>query len=127
MIFTGSSGATNTSRSCDSPWLLRAPARVARPVSDLVRDSGSRRLRRRRPHGGRFFVANVERFARRIAHRVVGPRREAMLAAVPRPGETASGFRDQRAEVRIRQDVAPRGRCRLSRARGGSRTRDRLR
>src|SRR5687768_9115503 len=93
---------------------LRVPTRVARPISDLVRHSGSRGLRCRRPHGGCFFIANVQRFAGWIAHRVVGPRRETMLAAVPRPGEAPSGFRDQRAEVRIRQDIAPRGRCGLT-------------
>src|SRR3954470_11485094 len=93
---------------------LRAPARVARPVSDLVGDVGPGGLRRRCPHGGGFFVANVEHLARRVAHGIVGPRREAVLAAVPRPGEAPAGFGDQRAELGIREDVAPRRRCRLA-------------
>ena len=78
--------------------------------------SGARRLGRRCPDGRGFLVSNVDRLTWRIAHRVVRPRREAVLPAVSGPGEAATGFRDQGAEFRVRHDVAPRSGCRVGRA-----------
>ena len=61
-------------------------AAVAGAVAgDVGRLRASDRLRRRAPELAGVVVADVDRLARRVADRVVGPRRELVLAAVARP------------------------------------------
>ncbi len=56
--------------------------RITGAVSDQVGRWRAGRLQRRRPDLRRFFVAQVERLARRIGHRIIRPRSEPVFAAV---------------------------------------------
>ena len=60
-----------------------------------------------------LFVAEVEGFAARIAHRVVGPGREAELVGILAPGVGQAALGDDGAEVRVRQHIHPRRRRHL--------------
>ena len=83
---------------------------------DVGRVRAANRLRRRAPQLTAVVVADVERLARRIADRIVGPRRQLVLAAVPGPGVAGAGLGDLEPERRVGDDVEPRGGRRLARA-----------
>ena len=65
------------------------------------------RARRRRPRLAGLVVAHEERLAGRIADRIVGERRQPVLAAVARPGVRRARGGDDRAEPRVGDDVGP--------------------
>src|SRR5207247_2778249 len=82
---------------------------VALAVADDVRPRLlADREDRRAPQLAAFLVADVQGLARRIAHGIVRPRRELVLAAVDRPGVAAAGLGDLEAEARVRHHVDPR-------------------
>ena len=80
-----------------------------------------------RPRLAALLVAQEDRLRRRVGDRVVGERRQAVLAAVLRPGEDGAGRRDDRAEARVRDHVRPRQRRLVRRRRARPRTRGRPR
>ena len=82
--------------------------RVSLAVPRAVGIDLADRLRRGRPEDAEIVIANVDRATRRIRNRIVRPRREAMALAVAVPGEARAGFRDERAEGRIRHHIHPR-------------------
>ena len=96
-----------------NPQILLQPVRYLAPVGvtgtmpDFAGGSPSGRSRCRRPYLGRFFVAQIERLARLVHHRVVGPRRNPILAAIARPAKSAARFRHHRTKAFIGQDVDP--------------------
>ena len=59
------------------------------------------------PHRARLIVPQVEGFPRRIGQRIVGERRQPVLAAVTGPRERGPGAAHDRAERGIRQHVRP--------------------
>ena len=83
---------------------------IARAMPHQVGSRGSARLRRRRPDLGRLLVTQVERLAGPVRDRIVGPGRQAVLAAVQRPGGAAAGLGDQEAELRVGHHIDPGGR-----------------
>ena len=60
-----------------------------------------------RPVMTSLFVAQIERFAARVTHRVVVPRRQAVLVGVFAPGVGDTIFGDDAAEMRIGQHIHP--------------------
>ena len=62
-----------------------------------------------------LFIAQIEGLAADIRDGVVVPRGEAELVRVLAPGVGSAAFRDDRAKVRIRQHIHPRGGRDLSR------------
>ena len=84
-------------------------------MADQVGDWRARGQGRGRPDVSYLLVAQIERLARRVGHRIVVPGGEPVFAAVFRPGITRSCFGDQEAEVRIGDHVDPGGRCGLAR------------
>ena len=68
----------------------------------------SDRERRRAPHLAGLVVADVEALARRVAHRIVRPRRELVLTTVDRPRIAGPRLRNLEAERRVGDDVDPR-------------------
>ena len=74
----------------------RVPRPVPGPVGGLLAD----RRCGRRPVDSGFLIPDVERFRRRIHHRIVRPLRQAVALAVALPGESGPGFADERAEGR---------------------------
>ena len=54
-----------------------------------------------------LFIADIERFATRIAYRIVVPGSEAELMGILGPGIRRSTLRDDGSEVRVRQDIHP--------------------
>src|SRR4051794_29618077 len=83
--------------------------RVALPVPYDVWVITAHGRRRRRPERPALFVTQIDGLARWVAHGVVRPRREPVLAAVRRPCVTASGIRHLKAEVVfVGDDVCPR-------------------
>ena len=108
--FTGSSGATNIASSCRTPAtacsIPRDPGAVTNDPSAVIRTPGQR-SRCGAPHRARLIVPQVEGFPRRIGQRIVGERRQPVLAAVAGPGERGPGAAHDRAERGIRQHVRP--------------------
>src|SRR5208337_966500 len=86
-------------------------AAVAR---DISRGEVADRLRCRTPKVARLVVAQIERFARTIAHRIVRPRRDLVFPAVDRPCVSAALGSGVEAERWIGDDVDPRRRRRLA-------------
>ena len=80
---------------------------ISTPGCAASRRSGTRG---RRPDVARVVVAQQHRFGRRIEDRVVGKRREAVLATVHRPGVRCARRGDDGAEVRVGDHVHPRRR-----------------
>src|SRR5687768_13570586 len=87
---------------------------VAEPVPDDVRRRAAGRPGTWRPNLAGFFVANVERLAGCVLDRIVLPWGEAEFVRVLEPGVSAAAFREDRAELRVRDDVDPRCRSRLA-------------
>ncbi len=83
------------------------PARVAEPVRHLV---GARRdgTRQRRPEDAGVLVAHPERLVVRVAHGIVRPRRQTVLAAVAAPGAGGAALADEAADRVVREHVHPR-------------------
>ncbi len=81
---------------------------IACAVSNQIGCRCTTRQRRRRPHLGRFFVAQIDRFARRIGDRIVRPGRQAVLAAVASPGIARAGLGHHETEIRIGNHIDPR-------------------
>ena len=59
------------------------------------------------PQRARILVPNIDRFTRRVADRIVGPRRQLILTAIHRPRVPGAGLRDLKAEDRIGHDIDP--------------------
>src|SRR5262245_56054091 len=79
-------------------------------MSGLVRLLIVVRKWRRRPEATGILVSNEHNFARLIAHRVVPPGSQAILVTVDGPRVSAASLRACEAKLRLRDDVAPRGR-----------------
>src|ERR1044072_1107435 len=93
---------------------------VTLSMTNRVRVRLSDRQRRWRPQRAGVFVTDVNNFAGRIAHCVIGPRRQPVLMTVDGPGKAAPGFRHQESKIRIiGDDVTPGRGCRLSLAQRG--------
>ena len=75
--------------------------------NDIGRGLLANRQRGGAPEFAVVFVANVDHFARPVADRIVGPRRELILLAVDRPRIAAAFDRDLEAEGRVGDDVDP--------------------
>ena len=84
--------------------LVRA---VALAVRDGVELAASGRQRRRRPEAPALLVAQIDRFARRIADRIVPPGREPVVVAVLGPREAGREVGRHEAEPRMGDDVDP--------------------
>ncbi len=80
---------------------------VAEAVARGVVASAACRQRRRGPELAGSFVAQVERFAAGVAHRIVMPWRQAELVGVLVPGVGLAAFRDHGAEAGVGQHVGP--------------------
>ncbi len=91
---------------------------VAEAVPADVGRSTAPGQRRRRPELTGFLVAQIERFAAGVAHRVVFPRRQAEFVGVLGPGIGLAAFRNDAAELRVGQHVDPRRRGQLIRCGG---------
>src|SRR4030065_2730270 len=87
---------------------------VAEAVASDVRGRSAAGERRGGPEVAPLFVTEVEGLSAHIAHRVVVPWREAEFMGVLIPSIGLAALRDDGAEVRIRQDIHPRGRRHLS-------------
>ena len=81
-------------------------AAVALPVSHHV-FAGIVAARGGGPHPAIFLVADIQQFLRRIADRIVGPRRQRIALAVQRPGVATAGFGRGETELRIGDHVEP--------------------
>ena len=93
------------------PAPIVVEAAVAHPVPRHVRRVlEADREGRRAPHRAVLVVPDVDRLPGRIGHRVVGPRRELVLAAVPPPGVPGARLRDGEPEGLVGDDVEPRRR-----------------
>ena len=75
---------------------------AARPAGGAARHG--------RPQLARLVVDQVDPLRRGVDHRVVRERRQPVLAAVLGPGERRARRRDDRAELRVGDDVRPRPR-----------------
>ena len=84
------------------------PCGVALAVPDGVRPAVAGRQRRGRPETAGVLVADEDGLARRIADRVVAPRRQPVVVTVFGPGEAQAGFRRGESEPRMGHDVRPR-------------------
>ncbi len=71
---------------------------------------GTDRRRCGRPDVAGLFVAEVDGFSARIAHRIVVPGRETKFVRILAPGVGGAALRNDRAEVRIGENVHPRRR-----------------
>ena len=65
----------------------------------------------------RIFVAKVQGFPARLAHRIVAPWREAKELGVLAPRIAEAAFRHDRAEARVRKHIHPGSWRRVSRRR----------
>ena len=81
---------------------------VALPVARHV-GSGllANRERRRAPQLATLFIPDVDRFTRRVAHRIVRPRGQLVFVTVERPRIARARLGHLEAEVRIRDHVDP--------------------
>ena len=77
---------------------------VARPVRIVFAD----RKGCRRPDRAALFIAQIDRFRLRIAHRIVMPRSQPVHLAVAAPGASQSALGHHGAEVAAGHDVRPR-------------------
>ena len=68
---------------------------------------GGRRLWRRRPDLGGFFIAQIDGLCRHVGDRIVAPTGQPVLAAVHGPRVACSGLGDQAAKVGVGDDVDP--------------------
>ena len=93
---------------------------VALPVAGHV-GSGllANRERRRAPHLATLFIPDVDRFTRRVAHRIVRPRGQLVVVTVDRPGESEAGFGGEAPEPLVGDHVDPGRRRPLSRTEDG--------
>ena len=89
---------------------LAGVAGVALAVADGHGRAGPPRQGRRRPDLARLLVAQVDRLAGRVGHRVVRPGGQAVHLAVARPRIAQAGLRHQAAEAGVGEHVGPRGR-----------------
>ena len=83
------------------------PAIPGAVTRDVCRFLAADRLCRRAPQLAAVVIPDVDRLADRVADRVVGPWRELVLAAVPRPGVARPGLGDLETKRRIRDHVQP--------------------
>src|SRR5688572_25099037 len=90
------------------------PAVSGAVTRHVCRARAPNRLRRRTPHITGVVVAHVERLTSRIAGRIVGPRCQLVLAAVPGPCVTGAGLGCLEPERRVGDDIEPWSRRRLS-------------
>jgi len=60
-----------------------------------------------RPEAAALLVAQVERFAAQVRHRIVMPWRQAEFMGVLLPGISLAAFRHHAAELRVGDDVRP--------------------
>ena len=86
------------------------PAVPGTVTGDVRRLLAADRLGRRAPQLAAVVVPDVDRLAHRVADGVVGPRRELVLAAVPRPRVARPGLGDLEPERRVGDHVQPRRR-----------------
>ena len=86
--------------------------RPGRVTDHPAAGAGPARQRRRRgaPHRAGVVVAKKDGLAGRIGNRIVGERRQPVLAAVLGPGKGRPRRAHHRSEVGVRQDVGPRQR-----------------
>ncbi len=108
--FTGSARATNTASSCAMPSACRAKRVTPAPWRITQRAPPPRpaeRPRRRAPERAALLVPQEDRLARGVRHGVVRERRQPVLAAVLRPRGGRPRRRDEGAEGRVRDHVAP--------------------
>ena len=75
-----------------------------------ARRRSRQRPRRRRPRAAGVIIANEQRLAAMIDHRIVRERRQPVLAAVLGPRRRRSARAQDRAEPRVGDDVDPRRR-----------------
>ena len=80
---------------------------VAKAMPDDVGAPRACRQGRRGPEAAGLFIAQEERLAAAIAHRVVMPGGEAEFVGILAPGVSRTALRDDGAEVRIGQHVHP--------------------
>jgi len=76
-------------------------------VPHLVAGGERRRARQRRPDPPRLVIAQIQRLVVGIGHSVVGPRRQAVLAAVAAPGEAGAAFAHEEPGALVGDDVDP--------------------
>src|SRR6266513_6285428 len=81
--------------------------RVARAVTHPVRSRLVNGERRRRPQIASRIIAQKNAVARRISHRIIVPRRDAVEEAVARPRRAASAFADDETRSRVADHVDP--------------------
>ena len=89
--------------------VMRKPGAVAGDPSSPVAVSWHG-TRRRSPDGATILVAKIKRLPTELAHRIVGKRRQPILAAVLGPGPGSSGGPHDRADALVRDHVDPRHR-----------------
>ncbi len=114
-IFSGSSSGDELDQvELDAVVQMLEPAVPGAVTGDVGRLLAADRQRRRAPQLAGVVVADVDRLAHRVADGIVRPRRELVLAAVPRPGVAGARLGDLEPERRVGDDVQPRRRRRLS-------------
>src|SRR6267378_3792774 len=83
-------------------------------VSDDVGFSFPDRQGSSGPDTAGFFIAQVDNLSRRIADGIVGPRRQAVLATIHRPGISGAALCNLKTKLfLIRDNVRPGCRCPL--------------
>ena len=95
------------------------PAVPGAVTDDVGRLFAPNRLSRRAPHLACVVIADIDGFADRVAHRIVRPWGELVLAAVLRPCVAGPGLGDLEAERLVGDDVQPRRRSGLARTEDG--------
>ena len=83
------------------------PLRRARRMGHAAGVPGAAGGWRHAPDRRCLLIAQVDRFARRIADHIVAPGSQAVLAAVAGPGEAATGLRDDASQAVVGDHVAP--------------------
>src|SRR5512132_1279069 len=63
------------------------------------------------PHGADLIITDIDGGSRRIADRIVEPRRETIVLAIAAADKFGARFRNQCTELRVRHDIDPRKRC----------------
>ena len=90
------------------------PAVTVAVTRDVGRLRVADRQRRRTPELAILVIADVDRLARGIADRIVGPGRQLILATIGGPSIPASFGRDLKAESFVGDHIDPRRRRRLA-------------
>ncbi len=108
-ILIGSSSGTNCSKiqaKCRARCVRSACSRshAARRITEEGSRMGSGVALQRSPG---FLVADVDRLSGRIADRIVAPGRDLVLLRIQRPGAAGAVGGDQKAELRIGDDIDP--------------------